>query len=33
MIIQKDFVTKENDEYFVYDHFFQLWLEKRKYVK
>lgn len=32
-LLEKDFVTKENDEYYVYDHFFQLWLEKRKYVK
>ena len=32
-LLEKDFVTKENEEYYIYDHFFQLWLEKRKYVK
>lgn len=26
-LLEKDFITRENDEYFVYDHFFQLWLE------
>lgn len=32
-LLEKDFVTKENDEYYLYDHFFQLWLEKQKYVR
>lgn len=31
-LLDKDFVTRENDEYYVYDHFFQLWLEKKKYI-
>ena len=31
-LLEKDFVTKENDEYFIYDHFFQLWLERRRYA-
>lgn len=26
-LLEKDFITCEKDEYFVYDHFFQLWLE------
>ena len=32
-LLEKDFVTKENDDYYLYDHFFQLWLEKQKYVR
>lgn len=32
-LLEKDFITKENDEIFIYDHFFQLWLQKQKYVK
>ena len=32
-LLEKDFITKENEEYFVYDHFFQLWLYRQKYVK
>lgn len=32
-LLEKDFVTKENDEYFVYDHFFLLWLQKQKYLE
>jgi hypothetical protein len=32
-LLEKDFVTKDNDEYYVYDHFFLLWLERRRYVK
>lgn len=32
-LLEKDFVTKEREDYFVYDHFFQLWLQKQKYVK
>lgn len=31
-LLEKDFVTKENEEYYVYDHFFQLWLAKRRYI-
>ncbi len=29
-LIEKDFITQENGEYFVYDQFFQLWLERQK---
>lgn len=28
-LLEKDFVTQEKDEYYVYDRFFQLWLERR----
>lgn len=31
-LLEKDFVTVENNEYFVYDQFFQIWLEKRHYI-
>lgn len=31
-LLEKDFVTKENGEYFIYDHFFLLWLQKQKYI-
>ena len=31
-LLEKDFVTKDGDEYYIYDHFFQLWLEKWKYI-
>ena len=31
-LLEKGFVTKDGDEYYIYDHFFQLWLEKRKYI-
>ena len=31
-LLEKDFVTQEDGEYFVYDHFFQLWLEKEKFI-
>lgn len=27
-LLEKDFITQEDGEYFIYDHFFQLWLEK-----
>ena len=29
-LMEKDFITQENGEYFVYDQFFQLWLERQK---
>lgn len=32
-LLEKDFVTKEDGCYFIYDHFFQLWLERNGYVK
>lgn len=32
-LLEKDFITKENEEFFVYDHFFLLWLRKQGYVK
>ena len=28
-LLEKDFISQADDEYFVYDQFFQLWLEKR----
>lgn len=31
-LLEKDFVTQENNTYYVYDHFFQIWLEKRNYI-
>ena len=31
-LLEKDFVTKENETYYIYDHFFRLWLEKRHYI-
>lgn len=31
-LLEKDFVTKENETYYIYDHFFLLWLEKRHYI-
>ena len=27
-LVEKDFVTFEKNEYYVYDHFFQLWIER-----
>lgn len=27
-LLEKDFITHEGGEYFVYDHFFQLWIER-----
>jgi hypothetical protein len=32
-LLEKDFVTQEDCEYFVYDHFFQLWLEKESTLR
>jgi AAA+ ATPase superfamily predicted ATPase len=31
-LLEKDFITQENNEYYVYDYFFRTWLEKRGYV-
>ena len=31
-LLEKDFITREDDEYFVYDHFFLLWLEVNKII-
>lgn len=31
-LLEKDFITRENDEYFVYDQFFQLWLEANRII-
>ena len=31
-LLEKDFITKDHEEYFVYDHFFQLWLENSGYI-
>ncbi|MBR1484170.1 MAG: ATP-binding protein [Prevotella sp.] len=27
-LIEKDFVTQDDGEYYIYDHFFQLWIER-----
>ena len=27
-LMDKDFITQDDGEYYVYDHFFQLWLER-----
>jgi len=32
-LLEKDFITQEDGEYFVYDHFFQLWLEKESALR
>ena len=31
-LLEKDFITQEDSEYFIYDHFFQLWLEKERMI-
>lgn len=31
-LLEKDFITIENGSYYVYDHFFQLWLRKYNYI-
>ena len=31
-LLEKDFITQEDGEYFIYDHFFQLWLEKERMI-
>ena len=28
-LVEKDLITTENNEYYVYDLFFQLWLERK----
>lgn len=28
-LLEKDFITQTNNTYYVYDRFFQLWLEKK----
>ena len=28
-LLEKDFITETNGEYYVYDHFFMLWLQRR----
>jgi hypothetical protein len=28
-LMEKDFITQDDGEYYVYDHFFQLWLERQ----
>ena len=32
-LLEKDFITQENNEYYVYDYFFQIWLGRRGYIK
>jgi len=31
-LLEKDFVTQEKNEYYVYDYFFQIWLKKGGYI-
>lgn len=31
-LLDKDFITQEKNEYYVYGRFFQLWLEKRRLI-
>ena len=31
-LLEKDFVTQDNNEYYVYDYFFPIWLSKRGYI-
>ena len=31
-LLEKDFIRQENNEYYVYDYFFQIWLGKRGYI-
>lgn len=31
-LLDKDFITKDDDGYFVYDRFFLLWLEKNGHI-
>ena len=30
---KKDFITETNGEYYVYDHFFMLWLQRRNLMQ
>ena len=32
-LLEKDFITKDGEEYIVYDRFFQLWLQRNGYVQ
>ena len=32
-LLEKDFITQENGEYYVYDYFFPIWLSKRGYIE
>ena len=31
-LLEKDFVTQDNNEYYVYDYFFPIWLSKNNYI-
>ena len=31
-LMEKDFITQENNEYYVYDYFFPVWLVKKGYI-
>jgi len=31
-LLDKDLITQDNNEYYVYDYFFPIWLEKRGYI-
>ena len=32
-LLEKDFITFEHNEYYVYDYFFPIWLRKNGYIK
>lgn len=32
-LLDKDLITKEDNYYYIYDHFFKLWLTKQRYVE
>jgi hypothetical protein len=31
-LLEKDFITESDGEYYVYDHFFMLWLQRRPFI-
>lgn len=31
-LLEKDFITQDNNEYYVYDYFFPIWMSKRGYI-
>ena len=31
-LLEKDFITETDGEYYVYDHFFRLWMQRRQII-
>ena len=31
-LLEKDFITHDNNDYYIYDYFFPIWLSKRGYL-